>query len=527
MTHDPEALKQFADPGDRRLVFARSDREGVVVMPDGDAELFRTRAKAGEQFRCVVDNCDSPALSVVNRGARRHGFSHRAGATGHARMGVAHILSQILIRDWLRDRYPDAAVDLEVTTEDGRRRADVMLTSASGRQAAFEVQYASLTPAAWQARHDDYAAADVTDVWLWGHLVPHFRAHRREPGHVALNPTLEAVAAAGQPILWINPDHALIGFATSPTARWDTGSNRVLASDESGLFESQPLDAFRLTVEHGMISDRLRFLLDTPARIAREQEQQGLAAEAALLLSRQRAAADEKRKREALERYLQRADKAAAERATAWATSEERAHIVKLAGGTWPPFLGLVTRGGDGTLVRLEVPPELWQARLWRKHLYAKPDRTEIQLWKLNRDLAEMGVSDRVAAVAVNSWLKQLAGQGVVERTGRGHGEVRFVICNVEERRRHVEREQAAQKADLAQEAAHNRWFEGVVRLIPLPEGAVPIRLLLNLTRSSARACPACTGAMNDSDSQRFGYHSRCAPVIEAKFHVTVAIRDR
>ena len=101
------------------------------------------------------------------------------------------------------------------------------------------------------------------------------------------------------------------------------------------------------------------------------------------------------------------------------------------------------------------------------------------------------------------------------------------MICNVEERRRHVEREQAAQKADLAQEAAHNRWFEGVVRLIPLPEGAVPIRLLLNLTRSSARACPACTGAMNDSDSQRFGYHSRCAPAIEAKFHVTVAIRDR
>ena len=70
-------------------------------MPDGDAELFRVRAKVGETFRCVVDNCDSPALLVVDRRARRDGSSHRAGATGHPPTGVAHIHSQILIRDWL------------------------------------------------------------------------------------------------------------------------------------------------------------------------------------------------------------------------------------------------------------------------------------------------------------------------------------------------------------------------------------------------------------------------------------------
>ena len=508
-------------------MFAHSNQAGDVLVPDGEAEAFRARAKAGEVFRCIVPDCDSPALSIVNRGDRRHGFSHQAGAGGHAPMGVAHLWSQLLIRDWLRAMYPDAVVDLEVTTQDGVRRADVMLTSPSGRQAAFEVQYAGLTPAAWKARHDDYAAAGITDVWLWGHLLPHFRAQRREEGHLALNPTLEAVAAAGQPILWINPTLERIGFATSAELRWVEGSERVLASVESGLFEHQPLTEFRLAGEYGMISDRLRFLVDTPARLRAEREQQRLAAEVALALSRQRAAANAVRKEQALEKYLQRADGVAAERAIVWAASVEQAHIVKLAGGEWPPFLGLITHGDDGRLIRLELPPELWQARLWRKHIHAKPDRANIHFGKLSRDLAEMGVRDGVAQVAVNSWLNQLADRGIVERADRGHGDARFVNVNAEERRRRTEREQAAQAAGLAQEAAHNQWFEGVVGLIPLPEGTVPIREVLALAQIARHPCPACTGAMNDADSQRLGYHSRCAPRVEAKYRVTISVRSR
>ncbi len=47
----------------------------------------------------------------------------------------------------------------------------------------------------------------------------------------------------------------------------------------------------------------------------------------------------------------------------------------------------------------------------------------------------------------------------------------------------------------------------------------------MNVTASGTPACPACTGAMNDADSLRLGYHARCAPEIEAKYQVTVAIR--
>ncbi len=524
MTHDPTVLERFGAVGEVRLVFANSDRAGDVLMPDGGAEAFRARAKAGEVFRCIVPDCDSPALSIVNRGDRRHGFSHRAGAGGHAPMGVAHLWSQLLIRDWLRAAYPTATVDLEVTTEDGSRRADVMFTSASGRQAAFEIQYAALTPAAWQARHRDYVAAGITDVWLWGHLPPQFRKYRREDGQIALNPTLEAVAAAGQPILWVNPIESLIGFATTEVRRWDTEPHQVLATHDSGLFEAHPLNEFSLTVERGFASNRLRYLIDTPARIEADRERRRAEAAAAAELAAARAAENAERKAVNLANYLRRMDVMAADALSKWQNTPERKKIIDYAGGTWPEFLGLTTSGADGTVIRIAIPPEIWQARMWVKHIRARPDRTEIHAWKLQLDLAQTGVHKEIAKVAVNSWLHQLVDRFIVERTGRGHGDARFVTVNAEERRR---RDARARAADEADEAAHHQWFKGVIRVIPLPNDAVPFAIVSKRTRSGANACPACTGAMNDPDSLRLGYHSRCAPEIEAKYHVTIGIRER
>ena len=437
-------------------MFANSDRAGDVLMPDGEAEAFRGRAKAGEVFRCIVPDCDSPALSIVNRGDRRHGFSHRAGAGGHAPMGVAHLWSQLLIRDWLRTAYPTATVDLEVTTEDGRRRADVMFTSATGRQAAFEIQYAGLTPAAWQARHDDYAAAGITDVWLWGHLLPHFRAQRREEGHLALNPTLEAVAAAGQPIPWVNPVAALIGLATTEVWRWDAEPHRLLTTRDHGLFEAHPLGDYRLTVEHGMTSDLLRYLIDTPARIEADKERRRAAAAE---LAAGRAAEDAERKAINLANYLRRMDLMAAEALRKWEDTPERAKVIEYAGGTWPAFLVLTTSGADGTVIRISIPPEIWQARLWRKHFHARPDRTEILDWKLYLDLDQMGVHKEIAKVAVNSWLQQLVNLFIVERTGRGHGDARYVTRNNEERGRRAERGQAARQPSPEQTRSSWTWF--------------------------------------------------------------------
>ena len=61
-------------------------------------------------------------------------------------------------------------VKAEERTTTGERRADVMLTSPTGRQVAFEVQYAPLTVKAWRGRHRSYRAAGIVDVWLFGHL---------------------------------------------------------------------------------------------------------------------------------------------------------------------------------------------------------------------------------------------------------------------------------------------------------------------------------------------------------------------
>lgn len=443
-------------------MFANSDLAGDVLMPDGDAELFRARAKAGEVFRCIVPHCDSPALSIVNRGDRRHGFSHRAGAGGHAPMGVAHLWSQLLIRDWLRATYPTATVDLEVTTEDGLRRADVMFTSTSGRQAAFEIQYAALTPAAWRARHLDYVAAGITDVWLWGHLPPQFRKHRREDGHIALNPTLEAAAAAGQPILWVNPVEALIGLATTEVRRWDTEPHRLLTTSDHGLFEAHPLGDYRLTVEHAMTSDLLRYLIDTPARIEADRERRLAAAAAAAELAAGRAAEAAERKATNLAHYLRRMDLMAAEALRKWEDTPERAKVIEYGGGTWPAHLGLATSGANGTVIRIAIPPEIWQARLWRKHIHARPDRTEIHDWKLYLDLTQMGVRKEIAQVAVNSWLQQLVNLFIVERTGRGHGDARYVTRNNEERSRRAERSEAVRRPPTKEaQASWTRFLSG------------------------------------------------------------------
>ena len=271
----------------------------------------------------------------------------------------------------------------------------------------------------------------------------HFRVHRREGGHLALNPTLEAVAAAGQPILWINPMLNLIGLATSPVTPWDSSPDRLLASKELGRFEAHPLDTFRLSAEHGFSSDRLRDLIGTPERLKREAA-----------LRRAEAAADAERKIANTEAYLVRMDQLAAERNIAWIASDERAKIIELAGGTWPAYLGLTTRAVNAVVMRLPIPAEQWQGRLWVKHMHARPDRTGIHSWKLYRDLAQMGVHERIAQIAVNSWLHQLVDLFVVERTERGRGDIRFVTRDNEDRRRRAERARAARKPPTAEAKA-------------------------------------------------------------------------
>ncbi|WP_188186853.1 competence protein CoiA family protein [Nonomuraea sp. SYSU D8015] len=56
---------------------------------------------------------------------------------------------------------------LEQWTPARKRRADVAVELTDGDRLALEAQQAYLSDEEWCARHRDYVAAGITDVWFW------------------------------------------------------------------------------------------------------------------------------------------------------------------------------------------------------------------------------------------------------------------------------------------------------------------------------------------------------------------------
>ncbi|MDX2970971.1 competence protein CoiA family protein [Kribbella solani] len=103
-------------------------------------------------------------------GARRHHFSHpphEAPVGGHGPESWWHAEAKQLIATWARSQPDVAKVSIEHWTPDRRRRTDVQVTLRTGERLAIEVQQQPLTDQAWRARHCDYVAAGLLDVWLW------------------------------------------------------------------------------------------------------------------------------------------------------------------------------------------------------------------------------------------------------------------------------------------------------------------------------------------------------------------------
>jgi len=102
-------------------------------------------------------------------GARRQHFAHPPGMAPpggqHSPESLWHAEGKQAIREWAEAQGFTAWV--EARTADGRRRSDVEVILPGGHRLAVELQRGELSDAEWIARHEDYARAGITDLWLY------------------------------------------------------------------------------------------------------------------------------------------------------------------------------------------------------------------------------------------------------------------------------------------------------------------------------------------------------------------------
>ena len=245
--HARDQLRTFMGAGDPLLIMAaykdQARRGELFVVEDGQAKNLYEFTR--NELRCFFEDCPQPGLKAVSRQKARDGFSHLSGGQKHAPESINHEQGKIAIAEWLRRHYPAAETDVEVPIDNERSRvADVLTIGTRGGKIAFEIQYAALSFAEWQERHQDYQQRGIVDVWLFGHEGDQFRRSRNsEGGDILLNLIQLSLAQQEQPVFWINPElqqiavaYSLVdGLAVAPRHR--TASLRVLSIDR---FELRP-----------------------------------------------------------------------------------------------------------------------------------------------------------------------------------------------------------------------------------------------------------------------------------------------
>jgi hypothetical protein len=219
--HEAEARRPGGRAGHRpevRQLFARDLRlppeAPLVYLEVGQAELRREECRAG-CLVCPMPDCPDPRL-ITRGGTRRDHFAHRRldASTVHAPERWYHLCAKELVGRWLQDQQPGARVQIDHERVGNGQMPDVLLELPDGRRLAVEVQYAALSEAAWQRRHDGYVAQGIADLWLFGHIPPHLRLARglapTAPPRYRYSATLEAVELAGGVVRWIDPDARMV-----------------------------------------------------------------------------------------------------------------------------------------------------------------------------------------------------------------------------------------------------------------------------------------------------------------------------
>lgn len=197
-------------------VFARDIRLGpdapLVYLPRGAADTLRDDAATGHLV-CPLPYCRDPRLWVRGTTQVRDHFAHRSGA--HAPETLAHHAGKHLVGAWLRHAYPDAVVDVDTRETESGARPDVLLSLATGRQVAYEVQLAHLSVDEWLHRHQRYRDEGIRDVWLFGGT-RYYRPSRGRTGEtdaLDLGPVVLEVLNSGHPLLFLDSATEQLGWA--------------------------------------------------------------------------------------------------------------------------------------------------------------------------------------------------------------------------------------------------------------------------------------------------------------------------
>ncbi|MEC5149918.1 competence protein CoiA family protein [Cryobacterium sp. GrIS_2_6] len=551
--------------GDQRMLYA-SDREtgDLFYLIDGEADLRREHTR--HNLQCVVPTCPTPELTTVaRRDGRRQGFRHltRVKGEGHAE-GLFHRQAKAAIADWLRSTYPLSTVALEVPLDGNRTRvADVMLTNPDGSRIGFETQYASLSSSEWETRHRDYADANVTDVWLFGHVGDHLQLTGDQ--RVKLNAVHRATARAGVPLLWFNPLQGQLATASTqeyfPTAgihvEVSPDGHSTRAREESGQLYLFPIG--ELTTSRAGASAPILTFLARQRKEAQDQE----AAAIARNLNAKRAAAQQEARNIA---FKLRVQNKATHRQAAWRMSPEKARMLAAFKGYRPGFIGIAPLGEGsfhGTPIYLPFPDEQWQSLLYLKFMHGKPDKTIVTITECAAHLAGLDPDVRLAKEAVKFWFHRMVDSGLMVKVQipgpNGVPGLRYAfrdpqVLSVElaaaelrkskapkekgssdpdprhlhnrEREEHaakLEEERAQGRKDRALDAAARAQekAERKEREAQLPSvddlraaGAVITHLPAHFARPGVHLCHGCKHALSDSNAVRLGYHVTCAYLI-------------
>lgn len=211
--------------GEERFVWGRDKQTGDLWYLEDDTAT-ESRAFVNERVVCPVPGC-AAKLTTAHRTKKRDGLQHFSRGGGHSRESIFHSQGCALIEDWLRRSYRRSRAQREeYTNEKGERGADVLLTGPENDRIAFEVQYSSITPDAWQRRHDSYRQQGIVDVWLFGHTPNQLKI--ASDGIVHANPTHEAVVRSWQALLFLNPDLGVVGAAVGVGHPFDADAVRYL-----------------------------------------------------------------------------------------------------------------------------------------------------------------------------------------------------------------------------------------------------------------------------------------------------------
>jgi len=453
--HSREEYETFFVVGETAQVVARDKRNGeLVVIGKGQAQEIRSVTK--EHFECPISGCIDRRLGTAGGPKRRDHFRHQSGGN-HAGSGESwfHQQSKYILAQWAKSSALSQGLEVQVEIEDNslsqdgqrERRPDVSIYDQSGQwRLALEVEYFNSTNEVTLAeRRRDYAAGSINDIWIFGHISRHVRIPRigsRIPdGFVEIQSVPAAIAAAGQPILVINPLERLVGtfVRTVPHGDhewWESPQDYGLifaTLDGPGDFAEiyfDSLDECKLNSTFGILTPTIEKVLES------RLEMQALAIQAkadalrkkedALRLQEQEAIAREKKKAAAIRHQARQKEE--------WEESDLlRTRLLSEYQGI-PEVIGLNWDTDNGVFAY----HERWHALIFQEFIRNRKVGDTFEVRDIYRHLGRAGVpfpegeaQKKRFSMAVVGYLKHLRSSGYVKFWIEGLYYIQFSITIV------------------------------------------------------------------------------------------------